>query len=487
MLRLLEIEAIYQTAPVGLCVLDADLRYVRINERLAEINGVPAADHIGRTVREVVPHLADAVEPVFRRILETGEPVLDVEVTGETPAQPGVERTWVESWFPLKDSRGHPIGINIVAEEITERKDAERALRESEERFFTALKHSPVVFAHVDRELRYEWVFNPHPDFAPTDAVGKRDDELDEGPGIDALIRLKRRALDGGRQEREQIAFARSDSTRWYDVTATPVFDVDGRAERLVTASIDITEQKRAEEALRELSETLAERVKARTRQVREMASALTLAEQAERRRVSEVLHDGLQQQLYGVQLPLKMLEEDLQQVRMPDLLENVARARRFVTEAIETARHLMVDLSPPVLGGGGLDEALRWLAFQMEERFGLHVELEIGDGLAVPSDDMRVLLFQIVRELLFNVVKHAETDRADVYLRQENDRLMIEVNDGGAGFDVAAGKRSPHSRAGFGLYHARERLGLFGGLMEVASESNKGTRITITVPTERL
>jgi two-component system CheB/CheR fusion protein len=484
-----ELEAIYRTAPVGLCVLDAELRFVRINERLAEINGVPAADHLGRTVREVLPHLADAVEPPLRRILETGTPVLDVEINGETPAQPGVTRTWIESWFPLEDETGRTVGINIVAEEVTERKRAERELAQSEERFYTALKHSPVVFAHVDRELRYEWIFNPHPDFDASAVVGRRDDELDEGPGVDALVRLKQRVLERGVQEREQIAFSRSGGAYWYDMTATPVLGEDGRVERIVTASIDITEQKKAEAALHELTETLAERVRERTRQVRELASALTLAEQTERRRVAQVLHDGLQQQLYGVQFPLQMLEEDLQLGDVPpeDLRENVVRAGRYIREAIETAKHLMVNLSPPVLQGEGLAEALKWLAAQMRERFSLHVDVRCEDGLAVPTDDMRVLLFQTVRELLFNIVKHAYTDRARVTLREEEDHLFIDVVDEGAGFDAASVEGPPDASSGFGLYHARERLGLFGGRMDITSEPGAGARITLSVPTERL
>ncbi|HKQ51672.1 MAG TPA: PAS domain S-box protein, partial [Pyrinomonadaceae bacterium] len=133
-LRLAELEATYNDAPVGLCVLDRELRFVRINERLAEINGVPAAEHIGRTMREVVPDLADAVEPVFRRVIETGEPELNFEVTGQTKAQPGVERNWVESWHPLTDSSGENVGINVVAEEITERKRAEAEREELLER-----------------------------------------------------------------------------------------------------------------------------------------------------------------------------------------------------------------------------------------------------------------------------------------------------------------------------------------------------------------
>ena len=124
--RLAELEATYNAAPVGLCVVDRELRYVRINERLAEINGISVADHIGRTVREVVPSLADDIEPVFRRIMLTGEPMLNFELVGETKAEPGVEHIWLENSYPLKDEQGEVIGINVVVEEITERKRAER-------------------------------------------------------------------------------------------------------------------------------------------------------------------------------------------------------------------------------------------------------------------------------------------------------------------------------------------------------------------------
>ncbi|PSB02754.1 response regulator [Merismopedia glauca] len=132
--QLAEIEAIYQSAPIGLNVLDTDLRFVRINQRLAEINGLSVADHIGRTVRELLPELADTAEPFLRAILETGEPQLNVEIQGETPAQPGVQRTWLEHFLPLKNG-DRTIGISTVCEEITDRKLAEEALRESQERY----------------------------------------------------------------------------------------------------------------------------------------------------------------------------------------------------------------------------------------------------------------------------------------------------------------------------------------------------------------
>jgi PAS domain S-box-containing protein len=95
-----EIESIYQMAPVGLCFVDTDFRYVRINEQLAQINGLSVAEHIGKTFREVLPELVNTMEPVYRQVIESGEPIIDLEVTGTNRAQPGVERCWLASFYP---------------------------------------------------------------------------------------------------------------------------------------------------------------------------------------------------------------------------------------------------------------------------------------------------------------------------------------------------------------------------------------------------
>ena len=145
--RLAELEDIYRNAPVGLGVLDADLRFVRINERLAEMNGIPAADHIGRSVRELLPHLADFAEPILREVLTTGEPKLNLEITGETPAAPGVLRSWLEHWLPVTNAEGKPAGISIVAEETTERKRAEADLER-------ALQQTKLLFSEVHHRVK---------------------------------------------------------------------------------------------------------------------------------------------------------------------------------------------------------------------------------------------------------------------------------------------------------------------------------------------
>ncbi len=129
-LRLLD--TLLTHAPVGFVFLDRDLRFVRINERLAEINGLTIAAHLGKTVAEILPTLAATLLAVTARILATGQPVLDHEFSGETARMPGITRYWNQSWYPVHDERGEIMGFGGVVDEITERKRAEGELRESE-------------------------------------------------------------------------------------------------------------------------------------------------------------------------------------------------------------------------------------------------------------------------------------------------------------------------------------------------------------------
>lgn len=141
-----ELQTTYDQSPIGLGQFDTELRFVRINEQLAAMNGMPAAEHIGKSIYDVVPDLAPKVETMFRQIIETGVPMVDMKVVGETSADPGVEHTWLESWFPMRDPDGAVIGINVVAQDITERLVAETAIRNRE------LLESAVRFQEAERK-----------------------------------------------------------------------------------------------------------------------------------------------------------------------------------------------------------------------------------------------------------------------------------------------------------------------------------------------
>lgn len=223
-----------------------------------------------------------------------------------------------------------------------------------------------------------------------------------------------------------------------------------------------------------------------RSQQVRELASSLTLAEQSERQQVSQILHDHIQQLLYGIQMRIHLVSLDLPAKINSEINEHLSEMESLIEEAIRSTRALTVELSPPVLSEEGLGTALRWLASHMHEVHGLHVECDIKGDYKMPNEDLRILLFQLVRELLFNVVKHSGVEQANLQLYEKESTLFIHICDGGVGFDPAGTELVGSTRRGFGLYSVSERLALFGGNLDIDSQPGEGTRLTISLPRQQ-
>jgi PAS domain S-box-containing protein len=251
-----EIEAIYATAPVGLTVLDKDLRFVRINERMAEINGIPAADHLGKTVRELLPDLADQAEAALARVF-AGEDIIGLELGGETPALPGVIRTWRENWLPVRSASGEIIAVAISAEEVTAEKAAEEALARSEAQFRTLAEAIPGMLFVTDSDggnryvnetfarfsglpkeqlLGRGWLQLLHPDDRDRTWAAWGDAQANDRP-YEVEYRLRNHAGD----------------YRWIAARALRIPSSDGDGgEQWVGTCIDIHDSKVAEQDLRE-------------------------------------------------------------------------------------------------------------------------------------------------------------------------------------------------------------------------------------------
>ena len=228
------------------------------------------------------------------------------------------------------------------------------------------------------------------------------------------------------------------------------------------------------------LATDISERIQAQEK-IRSLAAELTRAEQDERHRISQVLHDDLQQRLFAIKAQLSFLKD---MNLSADTYRELDEIQASLSESIAITRNLSIDLSPIVLQGEGLIEAMTWLTFRMKEQYGLEVELEAKAKADQLDNHLRMLLFQSIRELLFNVVKHSGVSQAKITLEQTHGRPSITVSDTGKGFDarmVMANRQMAH-----GLLIIQERLNLLGCHMELVSKPGEGTRIQIELPVER-
>lgn len=262
------------------------------------------------------------------------------------------------------------------------------------------------------------------------------------------------------------------------------------RAAALATANerlkVEIIDRLQIEEELRVVNDTLENRIGTRTadllhyqRQLRSLDAELNLTEQRERNRLARELHDNLAQMLALCKIKAGLLHRALGRRK---LAGEAAALKDYLDEALRFTRTMMSDLSPALLHQGDLLASMHWLAEKMRAH-GLEVKIQ-DDGISKNIDEsVRVVLFESVRELLFNVIKHAGTARAEVTLRKYQNFIRVAVRDHGIGFDHQSERPAPTSAGGFGLFNMRERLDLLGGRVEIRSVRNGGSIVILLAP----
>ena len=256
----------------------------------------------------------------------------------------------------------------------------------------------------------------------------------------------------------------------------------------------ELSERKQIEGRLRQLTGTLEERVKERTQQLstsyirlRALATDLTIAEQTERRRLANELHDYLAQLLVVTRMKVaQLLKQNHESSEARKILEGVDQ---LLHQSLDYTRSLVSELTPQALYERGLGAAIRWLGDQMRRQAVLNIEIDIdAPDLPLPEADA-VLLFHSIRELLFNVLKHGKINRASVSMQYARGMLSIIVSDQGCGFEVS--RLSDDRSDRFGLLSIRERMTALGGTFDLQSEPGKGTvaslHLPFTTPDERI
>lgn len=357
-----------------------------------------------------------------------------------------------------------------------ERTRSERRLRESEENFrqlaenlrsavwLTDWTTQTVLYVSPGYETIWgrsceslytnarSWSFDIHPD------------------DRERVVAAFARDAETGRYDAEYRIVRADGAVRWIHDRAVPIRDEHGTVYRVAGISADVTGSKELELELRKARDELDAR---RRDEVRSLTSQLLLAEERERRRIAQDLHDGLNQTLALARMKVARLRRGADDAAVEALREVEA----LLEASNQAARSLTFQLSPPVLHDLGFEAALQWLAEDVQRTHGLPVVLEL-ESVGALHEQVSVLLFRAARELLINVAKHARAARVVVRVARDGDHLRISVEDDGVAFDTTAvGKR------GIGLYGIRERLSHLGGSMRIESRPEAGTKVTLCAP----
>ena len=463
--------------------------------------------------------------PAVRTVLDQREPV---ELAGISPLMRdlfrihGIQHAFS---FPLR-ARGILFGflnVGSTRAEAPERADIqalwvlvneieslffrlynEKALRESKERFNAFMDNSPVIAWMKDEQGRYVYLsemFEKRLGARLEDWQEKTDFDLwpreiaEEFRKHDLQVLHAQQAIE----VEEETPAPEGGRLSWC-ILKFPFQDASGR--RFVGGiGLDITERRRMEALLRQTNERLEEDVRARTEeltrtidclqdamkelehradQIQKVTLELVQAEDRERKRLAEFLHDDLQQILAAAKFQLSILDSRV--ASDTAARETLEQIKQMLKEAIDKSRSLSHELGPPVLYHNRLDAVFEWLGGQMENRHGLIVRVRIRGEVDSNSEAVRSFLYRTAQEILFNTVKYAQVREATLRLQRVRDELWLTISDKGRGFDPA----SLAQTAGFGLSTIRERAELLGGRMKVKSAPGKGCILFIAVPDVR-
>jgi len=364
--------------------------------------------------------------------------------------------------------------ISGVFFDITERHRAEEALRESEARFASFMRHLPgtaimrdfkgrYIFANetwerVLQRTRQDWEGKTIAEVWPSDLAA----QFYEGD-LKVIAQGKPvQILEGIPQE---------DGIHNWLVNKFPIPDKDGRPSLIGAVGIDITLRRRAEEALRESEQRL-----------RFLTSQLLSAQERERKRISMELHDELGQSLAVLKLQIRAIERGLRDDQQ-HLKAGCLELLLFLDGVIDDIRRLSRDLSPAILEDLGLESALKYLIDGVSKHYHVNYAFEIEELDQLFPSETQIIIYRIFQECLTNISKHADATEVFIAIKEHDNSISLIIEDNGNGFDPALVLAHRAASRGLGLAALYERARMLGGTLEIWSQPGAGTRMTCIIP----
>ena len=452
-------------------------RFIDINQRFTEMFGYTLAEMqtggIGLLAAGDRNYREEDVLQSLREAAKGRSQIYEAQAYRKTG-----EQVWMEVSLKRGKIRGQDCLLALIRD-VTDRKRAEWELRESERKFRSLFESSHDALLMIDEN----GIFDCNRKALELYGLSSKEDVIGRNPGefspawqpdgrnsIEGAIENYQTALKEGARLFEWIHF-RSDGT--HIITEVLLHRLELGGKKVIQALIwDIGERKRSEEKLQRYQERL-----------RTLALDLSLVQERERRRIATDLHDHIGQNLAFSKMKLGALREA---VRGTSLLDPLEEVYALVVQTIEDTRSLVFELSPPVLYELGFEAGVEWLAERIQAEYGIPVECE-HDRVTKPlEEEIRIVLFQIVRELLLNVAKHAQAGKVKVTISRERGRIRLAVEDNGIGFNSTQIGMKKGEKTGFGLFSIRERMNYLGGELWIDSAAKLGTRVILRVPINR-
>ena len=456
----------FRASPDALLITHLDDGHiVEVNESFTRLFGYSRSEAIGKTTL-ALNLFKDARDrtKILRLIREQGY-LRDYEF--EVRARNGDLRYVSLSAEPFLLNQEEQ--LVTLLHDLTERKQAEEALRASEERFRVALKNAPITVFTTDTNLRYTWVSEANKGFLPRDVIGKRHDEISTAEDVTELIALKQSVLDTGKRIHREIHLRLDGQGMVYDVTVEPARNEDGQITGLIVAAVDITEslQLKAEMVRRE------ERL--------EIQRRISQEYEEERTRIARDLHDGPLQELIASYYEVSAIQNSEDREERNKMLEKLSSS---VEEQVSDLRAFCNELRPPILVPFGLEKAIRSHLEQFRERHpDIQVSVELQPDYRAIPEDIRMILYRTYQETMNNIVKHAQATRIDIRFHFDDQHAEQELHYNGTGFMVPKNWVQLARQGHLGLVGMRERIERIGGELEVISAPGKGTTVRVEVP----
>jgi PAS domain S-box-containing protein len=454
-------------------IKDAESRFILNNKAHQRAIGVTSQEELtGKTDLDVFPKdLARGYYADEREIIRTGKALVNRE---EMFKNADGKDLWVlATKIPLRDDSGKITTLIGISRDITKQKQATDALQKHREQLRSTLESTADGILAVDENQKIIYFNTQFTEMwhVPQTLVEGRDDKklldfvLNQLAEPQAFLSKVYQLYSSHKSSFDTLFFK---DGRVLERFSRPLIQ-DGKLAGRVWSFRNVTERKQTERKIFEYQENL-----------QSLASELSLAEERLRHQIAVNVHDNIGQHLAISKIKIESLAKLLSSPKHAEMLKEV---RELINQAIENTRSISFELSPPVLYELGFESAIEWLARRTKERDGLSVKF-VDDKRKKPLDEtVRVFLFQAVRELLVNIVKHARAKEVKVSVRKVDRRINVSVEDDGRGFDVSKVKRRKYKTGGFGLFSIQERLKYIGGDIDIDTAPNQGTRITLAAP----